>query len=166
MNWLEETIFKWRWLDDRISQWRLWYFRAFKGGFDQIILEQELSRKQQKRWQEERKRREAGAQGTTQQEAGEQEVSKNIEEDVIPKNWLCDQLSLQQAEAVNTASDGGVPFNKQNDRWERLKSSLRDGDQIWSFCSSPESWEHLAGRAGFAIVREGRVVDSIITIMN
>jgi hypothetical protein len=88
------------------------------------------------------------------------------EEDLIPKDWLQEKLSLQQAEAANTRPEGGVPFGGQNERWERLKASLQSGDQIWAFYSPPVTWEHCAGRSGVAVVREGRVVDCLITMMN
>ena len=173
MGWLEELTFKWRWLGDRISQWRLWYSRAFKmrrmpvrprDGIDQMIAEQELRKKQEERWQEESKERERRphAQAELEQEARKQ----NIEKDVIPKDWLRGQLSLEQAEADNTPAGGGLPFNKLNSRWERLKSSFQEGDQIWTFSSSSESAEHFAGRSGVAVVRDGRVVDCIVTRMN
>jgi hypothetical protein len=43
---------------------------------------------------------------------------------------------------------------------------MRPGDDLWEYCISPESWQHLAGRAGYAVVREGEVVDGILTMMN
>jgi hypothetical protein len=39
-------------------------------------------------------------------------------------------------------------------------------DEIWQFSSSQGSWEHLAGRAGLALVREKTVIDAYVTIMN
>jgi hypothetical protein len=39
-------------------------------------------------------------------------------------------------------------------------------DEVWQFSSSPDSWEHLAGRAGLALVREGTVIDAYVTMMN
>jgi hypothetical protein len=178
MNWLEEMIFKWRWLDNKVTQGRLWYFRAFKmrsmprrpeHPLDQMIAEQELLRTQEHRRHEEQKIREAQEalrKEWEQREGGIREEEEDSTEDVIPKDWLRDKLSLEQAEADNTPAGGGVPFNKQNDRWERLKASLQAGDQVWAFSSSHKSWENLAGRAGVAVVRNGRVVDCIVTIMN
>ena len=42
----------------------------------------------------------------------------------------------------------------------------RPDDEIWEFSSSPESWEHLAGRAGAALVRDGTVIDACVTALN
>lgn len=39
-------------------------------------------------------------------------------------------------------------------------------DEVWEFSSSRDSWEHLAGRAGLALVRERIVIDAYVTMMN
>jgi hypothetical protein len=39
-------------------------------------------------------------------------------------------------------------------------------DEVWEFSSSRDSWEHLAGRAGLALVRERTVIDAYVTMMN
>jgi hypothetical protein len=39
-------------------------------------------------------------------------------------------------------------------------------DEVWEFSSSQDSWAHLAGRAGLALVRERTVIDAYITMMN
>jgi hypothetical protein len=44
--------------------------------------------------------------------------------------------------------------------------TVRPDDEIWEFSSSPESWEHLAGRAGAALVRDGTVIDACVTALN
>ena len=47
-----------------------------------------------------------------------------------------------------------------------FKSKIQEGDELWRFSSPQESWEHLAGRAGICIVRDGEITDSLVTIMN
>jgi hypothetical protein len=100
-----------------------------------------------------------------QPESKQDERTSDVE-DCIPRNWLTERLSLQEVEADNTRLEGGIPFGGQHDRWERLKASLKTGDEVWAFCSPPESWEHHAGRTGVAVVREGRVIDCLVTMMN
>jgi hypothetical protein len=164
------------WLDSKITQWRLWYFRAFRmQGIPQPpdwwVAEQKV-RKEQETGKEQEKRQEERREELKRRNAGPQDASKQDderapdEEDRIPKDWLQEKLSLQQAAAANTRPEGGVPFGGQNERWERLKASLQSGDQIWTFYSPPVTWEHCAGRSGVAVVREGRVVDCLITMMN
>lgn len=43
---------------------------------------------------------------------------------------------------------------------------IQDGDVVWRFSSPPKSWHFLAGRAGLALVRDGRIVHSRTQIMN
>ena len=47
-----------------------------------------------------------------------------------------------------------------------LKERMLPGDEVWSFSSPVESWGVLAGRAGFALIRDGRPLAHMITIMN
>lgn len=44
--------------------------------------------------------------------------------------------------------------------------AFQDGDVIYGFCSPPESWEMMWGRQGYLIVRDNKIVDAVITMMN
>jgi hypothetical protein len=94
-----------------------------------------------------------------------------VSRDVIPKAWLKKKTTVEQAERKNLVSDKRlgpkpVPFGFINDKWQKFTSGIREGDELWEFESSAESWGALAGRAGFCIVRRGNIVDAIITKMN
>ena len=87
------------------------------------------------------------------------------------KGWLKKQVSVAEAEAAHMVQTDRlgpdlVPFGFQNDRWRDLLAQMQDGDELWEFSSSWESWQHLAGRAGIVLVRNGEVVTSIVTMMN
>jgi hypothetical protein len=58
------------------------------------------------------------------------------------------------------------PFGYSNREWEALKAGMEPGDELWTFASSPASWRALAGSAGIALVREGRIVATIVTMQN
>lgn len=47
-----------------------------------------------------------------------------------------------------------------------LLSKMWPDDEIWYFESDPLSWRYLAGRAGYAIVRNGEPVGYTVTKMN
>jgi hypothetical protein len=83
---------------------------------------------------------------------------------VILTDWLSEKVSIKQAEAANLSE--GRPFGYQHLKWERLKSHMIPGDELWEFCSPEETWVHLKGRQGYAVVRNGEIVDSIITSMS
>jgi hypothetical protein len=58
------------------------------------------------------------------------------------------------------------PFAFLNDKWEALKARMQPGDELWTFASSPQSWRDLAGRAGIALVRNGQIIERLVTMMN
>jgi hypothetical protein len=58
------------------------------------------------------------------------------------------------------------PFGALNAKWEALKALMQPGDELWTFESSSESWGDLAGRAGVALVRNGEIIERLVTMMN
>lgn len=92
-------------------------------------------------------------------------------EEIMITEWLQKRTSVQEAEKAHMIEDERlgptpVPFGIQNDRWLHLKNQIQSDDELWEFSSPPESWQHLAGRAGLCIVRKGVIVDSIVTVLN
>jgi hypothetical protein len=86
------------------------------------------------------------------------------EEETIPRTWLEQRVTLEQAEAENSST--GLPFGGVHEGWLALKAKARPGDQFWYFMSPPETWRHRAGRSGVALVRDGIPVDILVTRMN
>jgi len=86
-------------------------------------------------------------------------------------DWLKQKLTVAQAESKHMVSDPRlgptpVPFGFCHAKWQNLLSKMQDGDELWEFSSSDHSWQHLAGRAGLALVRNGQIIHSIVTAMN
>jgi hypothetical protein len=93
----------------------------------------------------------------------------------IPKEWLQNTTTVAEAEAVNPGitddraekyPEAAKPFGFKHGEWEALKAQMRPGDQLWTFASPAESWEHLAGRAGIALVRDGKTIALLLGAMN
>jgi hypothetical protein len=85
--------------------------------------------------------------------------------------------TVAEAEAENTPQNESParlaqypelrkPFGFLNARWEQLKASMQPGDALYEFCSDLNSWQTLCGRAGIRLVRNGKIVDGIVTTMN
>ena len=96
-------------------------------------------------------------------------------EDATPMEWLDRKISVSQAEAENPGIDdervarfpeAASAFGFQHGRWTASKADLKPGDELWTFASPPEAWQHLAGRAGIALVRSGKIVQTFVTRMN
>lgn len=58
------------------------------------------------------------------------------------------------------------PFGYQHPEWKQFKSLLRQGDCIVFFRSNPDSWRGLYGSEGYAIIRNGKILRTILTLMN
>ena len=86
-------------------------------------------------------------------------------------DWLLDQVTVEKAEAMNLVQIDGlgpdpIPFGYINDRWRALMLRMREGDELRHFRSPPKSWQDMHGRAGIALVRNGKVIDHIVTELN
>jgi hypothetical protein len=87
------------------------------------------------------------------------------------KDWLQKRLTVAEAEAAHMVRNDWlgpdpVPFGFVNGKWRALLADMQDGDELWAFSSSPESWAYLGGRAGIALIRHGEVVGSFVTARN
>jgi hypothetical protein len=87
------------------------------------------------------------------------------------EEWLQRRVTVAQAEADHLVRDerlglDPVPFGFQNARWQALQAQVMEGDELWEYSSPPWTWSNMAGRAGYALVRGGKVVGEICTRMN
>jgi hypothetical protein len=81
--------------------------------------------------------------------------------EAVPAEWLDVPVSVEQLDA-----DYGAPTSGLHAKWEKLKGEMQPGDKLMRFVSSADSWKNLAGRAGIALVRDGKVIDAFVTMMN
>jgi len=93
----------------------------------------------------------------------------------IPEEWLVERVDVEQAEQMfpgvsdertKLTPEIAKPFGYQHDQWEALKAEMKSGDELWTFSSPADYWKNLAGRLGIALVRDGKIVDVIVTAMN
>jgi hypothetical protein len=78
----------------------------------------------------------------------------------IPIEWL-----TQRAEDVPTSYHRDLkPGTALRTRmaWQKLKRDAQDGDEVWAFTSPPGSWSRQGQHAGYALVREGRIVETVL----
>ena len=84
------------------------------------------------------------------------------------RSWLRRRITPEAAAAEMEPAwrrrppDFGVP----DPAWTDFLAALGPGDELWTFSSSEGSWRALAGRAGYAIVRDGEVVKTYVTCMS
>jgi hypothetical protein len=79
--------------------------------------------------------------------------------------WLKTRVTVQEAEDAHRV-ESMQPFGYTREAWLKLIASMQPKDELWTFCSPEINWRFSCGREGVALVRAGRVIDTIITRMN
>ncbi|MEX2572301.1 MAG: hypothetical protein WD737_13465 [Gemmatimonadota bacterium] len=46
--------------------------------------------------------------------------------------------------------------------WDKLRKEAREDDELWAFENPSNTWKKLGKHAGYALVRNGRIVKSTI----
>lgn len=80
-------------------------------------------------------------------------------------------MTVDQAKAEFAPADdaSGFPsgsFDFCNRQWKELITSMREGDELWEFTSSPASWDGRCGRAGLTLLRNGEEVACVFTAIS
>jgi hypothetical protein len=47
-----------------------------------------------------------------------------------------------------------------------VEANMKPGDELWEYNTGGDSWEHLGGEMGYAVVRNGKVVEFYMSMMN
>jgi hypothetical protein len=79
----------------------------------------------------------------------------------IPLSWLTKCTTYEQA--VRDNLHNSRPFGNASDDWERLKSKMQPGDELWYFEPPDKTVIQLWG---LALVRRDRVVSTVITAVD
>ena len=104
--------------------------------------------------------------------AGEAESESQYREDIEReiKPWICvDDLTRRNVPWSEFDADYQEfknLFQRDRDIFEALMAKVQPGDEIACFSTHEETWKRMFGRAGWAIVRDGKVVAQLTTIMN
>lgn len=79
----------------------------------------------------------------------------------VSSEWL-----TQRVEDAPTSFEAGMPDRSAlltRMAWQKLKGHARAGDELWAFANPPSTWRKLGKRTGYAIVRGGNVVETVLT---
>ena len=47
--------------------------------------------------------------------------------------------------------------------WHKLKAHAGQGDELWAFANPQSTWRKLGKHTGYAIVRGGSIIESVVT---
>lgn len=91
----------------------------------------------------------------------------------VVQGWLRKKTSVEEVEAEwakeqarGLRAEVRRPLGFINAQWETFKAQMQPGDELWTFRSDDGSWKMLAGREGYALVRNGEVIDEIVTVLS
>jgi hypothetical protein len=97
----------------------------------------------------------------------------------IPANWLREKgipEEFERSRLAAMAEGFGIPFDKvitkfgerpfgeMTDKWRAFVAGIQDCDELWSFSSPPHTFKSKLGCSGFAIVRDGKVRDTLVMV--
>jgi len=96
---------------------------------------------------------------------------------MVPDSWLKERLQtsdvqeLSKRELIRLGLSDSVfrelvargPSPEWLEKWRAFISQMGAGDELWFFESPPETWAGIAGVAGYALVRAGRIIDTVAT---
>jgi hypothetical protein len=77
------------------------------------------------------------------------------------QNWLIRKVSLAEVQTQLLTPDTIPSFRSE---FEEFVLAATESHDMWEFCSSQSDWDRLAGRSGFALVKDGRVTHAIVTV--
>lgn len=46
--------------------------------------------------------------------------------------------------------------------WQKLQRQAGEGDEVWAFANPSSTWKKLGRQTGYALVRDGRIVQSVL----
>ena len=78
--------------------------------------------------------------------------------DYPPASWLQERMTPAEVEEE-------FPWYRKQDAFGR-GVTWRAGDELWRYSSPKEQWMALAGRGGIALIRDGRCVGHVLTILS
>ena len=95
----------------------------------------------------------------------------NLNPKTMDNSWLQKKVTTKIArskfrdnnEILKTDS---ALFDFENYDWEHLKSDMKVGDELWTYSSPEKTWENLCGRGGVCIVRDGKIIKSVLMVMS
>jgi hypothetical protein len=80
-------------------------------------------------------------------------------------SWRVERVSVEQVE-TQPILNHQEPFPADHDRWQELKRTMQTGDELWTFRSPEQEWDRHMGWQGLVLVRDGRLIDELVTAQN
>ena len=80
-----------------------------------------------------------------------------------PEEWLRDRCTDHPLSPVAEEEPSLAAMRVRRERWRALRGQMAPGDEVWTFRAPEMGGSRWGDRAGYALVREGKVVDGVVT---
>lgn len=112
-----------------------------------------------------RKAWETSPEGKAHEERAYREMVEKEVAPWIPLAWLTERnIPWEQFAADYRESEAWAPLAR--DAFQLLWSQVAEADEVGYFSTPPETWQKNFGRAGWVVLRDGKVVGQLVTVMN
>ena len=78
----------------------------------------------------------------------------------VPNEWLTQRTENGPIAPHRNLPD--MPALRIRMAWQKLKIQAREGDELWAFENPSNTWKKLGKHTGYALVRNGRIVQSTV----
>ena len=94
--------------------------------------------------------------------------------------WLVERMDSLNAQDIRLGEMATLDLSNENKRkllerserlkhwdsetWQPFLASLEEGDEVWRFRSPPITWANSLGCAGYAVLRDGVIVRTLVTM--
>jgi len=78
----------------------------------------------------------------------------------IPSEWLTQRVENRPIAAHRDRSP--MTALRIRREWEKLRAQAAEGDETWAFANPSNTWKKLGKYTGYALVRGGKIVQSVV----
>jgi hypothetical protein len=88
----------------------------------------------------------------------------SVKREHLLKRWALSDIEAHETVIDSLGAAPRIPFGHLNNAWETFKTSIRDGDELWSFCvRQATGLRHEEVREGYAVSRQKLIPAYVIT---
>jgi hypothetical protein len=77
----------------------------------------------------------------------------------IPPEWLTQRV--ENRPTVQHRELAPMAALRVRREWEKLRAQAGEGDELWAFANPSNTWKRLGKKTGYALVRDGQIIQSI-----
>jgi hypothetical protein len=78
----------------------------------------------------------------------------------VPPEWLTQRVENRPiAEHRGLSPMAALRIRRE---WEKLRAQAAEGDELWAFANPSNTWKKQGKHTGYALVRDGKIVQTVV----